>query len=1020
VANYNVDIQVGIKGTGALDRFTKTVNALAEKTELVNENFSKGIQNIARYEQNLNRTARTLKLARTGQEQETIAIKNFVKALGEANTARERQDRLIKKEIATQNAAKRVTSPGPTGFSRAQFGPALPPAMVKRQERLVGLSKTLKELQAISEDIAINRLNIANKRIESERRFNQESEEGNRIARQKTAEFLKQQRLLLQMSRQYSEPIGPIASGAAEFRRDNSRRRRAQFIESGAPGVPVAGAQQALPAFRERGLQILDNSVRLNESQLRIEAALNGERQRGVRFLEAQSREEKRQLDLGIAGQRSNLIPGVSSGKAVPRTQYSRPIGPQPAGARRGAARGGSGGLSDLALGVGFPLLFGGGAGSIAGGALGSVGGMGGQVLGSAIGGIVDQAVASVAKLGQALNPLTADIGAVTAAAGESGTAFEKLVKDLEKLAGTEKALEVATAQLTTVIGQDGVSALKKFGEESAELGRLYGETLSQISAAVAGLINSSGLLTAFANQLEKVSLVNLARNNATKDPELTDLNQELTRAEFGKGDRSINVITEELVARQKELQIAEQLKIVEEARAEIVKQKAADAAFTNNILRAEIALAESGLDLTTETGLELAKKLIQQKFLAANQKELNEGLSGETSELVKQLALINLKNKANKDTEAKDRKDRREAEAAQRKAEAAARRAAREQEARERKAKQLQQSIFNEDLKQLQIQSKINQFYQGESEAIETQIKELELVLNARVEQVKVTTEDLTLQNEKIETLKMQAQLELASLDRSKEQLLLAEQASALSAAAGFDVLGLAGNTDAVQNRGIYGADTGPVSFEEGIDLAPLIAYQVELDKILEKYPLIGEAANAAAGLITTGFESIIDGTKSAEEVFSDFLRSIADMLMKTAQQMIAQYIAIGIAKMFAGMGSSFSGSSFSDFTGSITGGNPFAPGGILPTFADGGRPPVGRPSIVGERGPELFVPGASGTIIPNEAMGGTNVVVNVDASGSSAQGDGRQAKQLGSAIGAAVQAELIKQKRPGGLLSA
>jgi len=45
--------------------------------------------------------------------------------------------------------------------------------------------------------------------------------------------------------------------------------------------------------------------------------------------------------------------------------------------------------------------------------------------------------------------------------------------------------------------------------------------------------------------------------------------------------------------------------------------------------------------------------------------------------------------------------------------------------------------------------------------------------------------------------------------------------------------------------------------------------------------------------------------------------------------------------------------------------------------------------------------------------------VVVNVDASGSSAQGDGQQAKQLGSAIGAAVQAELIKQKRPGGLLT-
>ncbi len=34
---------------------------------------------------------------------------------------------------------------------------------------------------------------------------------------------------------------------------------------------------------------------------------------------------------------------------------------------------------------------------------------------------------------------------------------------------------------------------------------------------------------------------------------------------------------------------------------------------------------------------------------------------------------------------------------------------------------------------------------------------------------------------------------------------------------------------------------------------------------------------------------------------------------------------------------------------------------------FANGGRPPVGAASIVGERGPELFVPDSAGTIIPN-----------------------------------------------------
>jgi len=89
---------------------------------------------------------------------------------------------------------------------------------------------------------------------------------------------------------------------------------------------------------------------------------------------------------------------------------------------------------------------------------------------------------------------------------------------------------------------------------------------------------------------------------------------------------------------------------------------------------------------------------------------------------------------------------------------------------------------------------------------------------------------------------------------------------------------------------------------------------------------------------------------------------------------------------------------------------------------FADGGRPPVGRPSIVGEKGPELFVPRSSGNIIPNNKLGGgstNNVVVNVDASGSDVQGDEAAAKEIGTLISVAVQGELLKQQRPGGLLS-
>jgi len=166
----------------------------------------------------------------------------------------------------------------------------------------------------------------------------------------------------------------------------------------------------------------------------------------------------------------------------------------------------------------------------------------------------------------------------------------------------------------------------------------------------------------------------------------------------------------------------------------------------------------------------------------------------------------------------------------------------------------------------------------------------------------------------------------------------------------------------------------------------------------------------------------AVVEGTKTAEQAFADFLRSIADMLFQVAKQMIAQYIALGIARMFAipgNYGMSGGGLPF--------GGSGAAPAGLNTSFigsslfgrANGGPVTGNQPYLVGERGPELFVPGAQGNIVPNSAMGGANVTVNVDASGSSVEGDSEQASQLGKMLGAAVQAELIKQKRPGGLLA-
>ena len=147
----------------------------------------------------------------------------------------------------------------------------------------------------------------------------------------------------------------------------------------------------------------------------------------------------------------------------------------------------------------------------------------------------------------------------------------------------------------------------------------------------------------------------------------------------------------------------------------------------------------------------------------------------------------------------------------------------------------------------------------------------------------------------------------------------------------------------------------------------------------------------------VVDAIQGAVDGTKSLGQVANDVLKSIANKVLD---------VAINFA-LFGAM------------SGTGTGGGLL--GGLFGKRAMGGPVSAGSSYMVGERGPELFIPKHGGSIVPNNALGGgsTSVTVNVDASGSRVQGDQAQGRQLGLAISTAVQAELIKQKRPGGLLS-
>ncbi len=196
------------------------------------------------------------------------------------------------------------------------------------------------------------------------------------------------------------------------------------------------------------------------------------------------------------------------------------------------------------------------------------------------------------------------------------------------------------------------------------------------------------------------------------------------------------------------------------------------------------------------------------------------------------------------------------------------------------------------------------------------------------------------------------------------------------------------------------------------------------EIEKLMNPVYQLTQAAGAIGNAFGESFKGIVNGSMTAQQALANLFQRTADHFLDMAAQMIAKQIQLKIlgiglqwfgninqASGFTGRGSTgtdFMGRDFDDPMAQSWG-----------TRAAGGPVSGGSPYIVGEKGPELFVPGSSGNIVPNHEMGGSNIVVNVDASGSSVEGDAGQAEQLGSMLAAAVQAEIANQQRPGGLLA-
>jgi phage-related minor tail protein len=181
---------------------------------------------------------------------------------------------------------------------------------------------------------------------------------------------------------------------------------------------------------------------------------------------------------------------------------------------------------------------------------------------------------------------------------------------------------------------------------------------------------------------------------------------------------------------------------------------------------------------------------------------------------------------------------------------------------------------------------------------------------------------------------------------------------------------------------------------------------------------------ANLSNGLVTgalqgveDGLFNMISGSQNAAQAFSAMVTSI---LADIAKLLIRQSIVAPLVNMLSagisyGVGNIATANTYGTNIGSQQTNMLAAQNAGMRAF--GGQVNAGSAYLVGERGAETFVPSTDGMIIPNGGSSAGNVIVNVNMQNGSV--DAQQGNKLGVLIGNVVKAELVKQKRAGGILA-
>lgn len=912
MANYSVDIEVGLKGTERLRDLRSNIDVLATKINKINsyaDVFKAPLQNVQNYSKALQEAADALNKAELGTKDEADAIKLYVQALGNAEGAQKRRINLIEEEIKAQRRLQVQQTASSRTFELGPGGP--------------GFSGGFS---------AADRA-----------RANQAALEKQNAGRRETLELLNREVLF-------------------EIRLQNIRERNATLVEK-----------------------------------------------------------QKRQ---------GNVISNAVIGGAFP-----------------------------LLFGQGPGAAFGGALGGGIGGRLGGQAGFGGSLVGTFAGqATIDFAINSAVQLGTALRKPTENIQELVKFLGIAGTELDANITVLQALGYESSASATALAKLEEVLSAEGYKNVNVLSKELTELDNAFSRLKLAVAALAAGPLSRffddltdfikffaraggvQGIITSSPEQLQALdrqikgertaaktatSQQNTAAEKAAAKLVTDEQNRQLilagaqvalerdrlvlTRTALAarQGDIELLRIGNDLEKKRLELTAARVAKLEKskqiqlEADVKLLKEQRAqaEAAKQNAILSAEREIRKENRSL-------IAASFDQQVQYNNALVETEKLKSGELVSLRLQLSYYDGQKKAAVAVNALQRQNALEG--------------VNELDVREKIIGQFDWLLNNE------LQRIENQKEYTKQKIAEYNLGQLQIEQQRKLANLQAKTQ-FQLQ---LSTLKAQTDPRFFGLfggsARTQETMLLEQQATLTTQRTQLSNLQTAANVPGISVDRKRELEQEAAALRDQISIYE--QYQPAIINATVAQQRFNEALSLTKPVVDGVFDSIVavaEGTKSAEQAFADFLMSIANMLMDTVKQMIAQYIALGIARSFAGIppagGGNVAGLFGADAPGAVAGGGIFSGAGPFQFRADGGPVSAGRPYIVGERGPELFMPRSSGSIYPNNAMGTSeaNIVVNVDAGGSSVGGDPGQANQLGKVIGLAVQQELIKQKRPGGLLA-